>query len=555
MSRPAPAIVILGNGSLATARRIQQLYPQAVIHGLADRVDGADRTYSDFGANLRQLYQQDTPIIALCAAGIVIRTLAPLLLEKGAEPPVLAVAEDASAVVPLLGGLGGVNDLARTLAAGLGVAPAITTSGELRFGTCLLNPPSGYALGDLELGKRFVSDLLAGEPVRIEGEAPWLAQAQLPEDQQARLAIHVGHAEREPSANELLIYPRSVLLKVTQEVSAQVLRDALHEAKLAWQSLACVVADDRMMASAGLREAARELAVPLRFVSADEPVAAAAWREFANGVSVGVADAPLDPQHIGRARGRLAVIGLGPGAAELMVPAVKAELARANDVLGYETYVRMAGPFRADQVLHCTDNREEMQRARHAFELAAQGRSVVVVSSGDPGVFAMAAAVLEALHESADPQWHNVDLEILPGVSASLATAAQAGAPLGHDFCVMSLSDNLKPWSIIEKRLDLASQADLALAFYNPISRSRPWQLGVALEIVARHRTPQTPVVLGRDIGRPGQTLRVTTLGELTPKQVDMRTMVIVGSSTTCTFPRADGREWVYTPRWYGDKP
>ena len=555
MSRPAPAIVILGNGSLATARRIQQLYPQAVIHGLVDRVDGADRTYSDFGANLRQLYQQDTPIIALCAAGIVIRTLAPLLLEKGAEPPVLAVAEDASAVVPLLGGLGGVNDLARTLAAGLGVAPAITTSGELRFGTCLLNPPSGYALGDLELGKRFVSDLLAGEPVRIEGEAPWLAQAQLPEDQQARLAIHVGHAEREPSANELLIYPRSVLLKVTQEVSAQVLRDALHEAKLAWQSLACVVADDRMMASAGLREAARELAVPLRFVSADEPVAAAAWREFANGVSVGVADAPLDPQHIGRARGRLAVIGLGPGAAELMVPAVKAELARANDVLGYETYVRMAGPFRADQVLHCTDNREEMQRARHAFELAAQGRSVVVVSSGDPGVFAMAAAVLEALHESADPQWHNVDLEILPGVSASLATAAQAGAPLGHDFCVMSLSDNLKPWSIIEKRLDLASQADLALAFYNPISRSRPWQLGVALEIVARHRTPQTPVVLGRDIGRPGQTLRVTTLGELTPEQVDMRTMVIVGSSTTCTFPRADGREWVYTPRWYGDKP
>ena len=555
MSRPAPAIVILGNGSLATARRIQQLYPQAVIHGLVDRVDGADRTYSDFGANLRQLYQQDTPIIALCAAGIVIRTLAPLLLEKGAEPPVLAVAEDASAVVPLLGGLGGVNDLARTLAAGLGVAPAITTSGELRFGTCLLNPPSGYALGDLELGKRFVSDLLAGEPVRIEGEAPWLEQAQLHEDQQARLAIHVGHAEREPSANELLIYPRSVLLKVTQEVSMQVLRDALHEAKLAWQSLACVVADDSLMASAVLRESARELAVPLRFVSADEPDVAAAWRELANGVSVGVADAPVDPQHIGRARGRLAVIGLGPGAAELMVPAVKAELARANDVLGYETYVRMAGPFRADQVLHCTDNREEMQRARHAFELAAQGRSVVVVSSGDPGVFAMAAAVLEALHESADPQWHNVDLEILPGVSASLATAAQAGAPLGHDFCVMSLSDNLKPWSIIEKRLDLASQADLALAFYNPISRSRPWQLGVALEIVARHRTPQTPVVLGRDIGRPGQTLRVTTLGELTPEQVDMRTMVIVGSSTTCTFPRADGREWVYTPRWYGDKP
>jgi cobalt-precorrin 5A hydrolase/precorrin-3B C17-methyltransferase len=167
----------------------------------------------------------------------------------------------------------------------------------------------------------------------------------------------------------------------------------------------------------------------------------------------------------------------------------------------------------------------------------------------------MAAAVLEALQESDNPEWHAVDLEILPGVSASLATAAQAGAPLGHDFCVMSLSDNLKPWGIIEKRLDLACQADLALAFYNPISRSRPWQLGRALEIVRQHRSPQTPVTLGRDIGRPGQTLRVVTLGELAPEMVDMRTMVLIGSSTTCVFARANGSQWVYTPRWYGDKP
>ncbi|CAG8868201.1 Siroheme synthase [Pseudomonas fluorescens] len=565
MTRPVPAIVILGNGSLATARSIQQVYPAALIHGLAERVEGADRAYHEFGATLRELYQQGTPIIALCAAGIVIRTLAPLLLEKGAEPPVLAVAEDGSAVVPLLGGLGGVNVMAREIAAVLEVAAAITTSGELRFGTCLLNPPSGYALGDLELGKRFVSDLLAGETVRIEGEAPWLAQAQLPEDAQARLAVHVGHAERAPAANELLIYPRNVVVAVDADVEniAQAVRDALHQAKIAVQSLACLLAADTEMASAALREAALELGVPLRFGHAEEGLGERLRTAVGQPVSmfgndtvaIAVAEQPLDPLQIGRPRGRLAVIGLGPGAAELMVPAVKAELARANDVLGYETYVRMAGPFRADQVLHCTDNREEMQRARHAFELAAQGRSVVVVSSGDPGVFAMAAAVLEALHESSDAHWHNVDLEILPGVSASLATAAQAGAPLGHDFCVLSLSDNLKPWAIIEKRLDLAAQADLALAFYNPISRSRPWQLGQALDIVTRHREPETPVVLGRDIGRPGQTLRVTTLGQLTPDQVDMRTMVLIGSSLTCVFPRTGGGEWVYTPRWYGSKP
>lgn len=562
MTSNAPAIVILGPGSLATARRIQQRYPDALIHGLTGRVEGADRQYSEFGATLRELYQHDTPIIALCAAGIVIRTLAPLLLEKGVEPPVLAVAEDGSAVVPLLGGLGGVNVMARDIAQTLQVAPAITTSGELRFGTCLLNPPSGYRLGDLKQGKRFVSDLLAGESVRIEGAAPWLDQAQLPEDEQARLAIRIDSAAGMPAVDELRIYPRNVVVAISAGASPAV-GETLREAGLAVQSLACLLAADSDMARPELHAAAAALNVPLRFASAagdvgqwlnetlDQPASIGALGEHA----VAVTEQPLDPLQVGRPRGRLAVIGLGPGAAELMVPAVRAELDRATDVLGYETYVRMAGPFRPDQVQHCTDNREEMQRARHAFELAAQGRSVVVVSSGDPGVFAMAAAVLEALHESTDAHWHTVDLQILPGVSASLATAAQAGAPLGHDFCVMSLSDNLKPWSIIEKRLGLAAEADLALAFYNPISRSRPWQLGRALEIVAHHRTAQTPVVLGRDIGRPGQTLRVTTLGQLTPDQVDMRTMVLIGSSTTCVFPRAVGGDWVYTPRWYGSKP
>ncbi|WP_310193142.1 precorrin-3B C(17)-methyltransferase [Pseudomonas hunanensis] len=558
--RNAPAIVILGAGSLATAQRIQQLYPESMIHGLRGRVEGVDCLYDAFGQTLRELYQQDTPIIALCAAGIVIRSLASLLSDKDVEPPVLVVAEDGSAVVPLLGGLGGVNVMAREIGAALGVAAAITTSGELRFGTCLLNPPAGYALADLEQGKRFVSDLLAGESVRIEGEAPWLADVQLPADAAAQRTIHVGCEARPASRDELLIHARSVLVAVDAHLPelARGVTAALHEANIAQASLACLLASEQQMAEPALHQAAQALGVALRFApQADSLVAMAgqavpqARLSEAAGVVIARASVPLEVAQVGRGRGRLAVIGLGPGAAELMVPAVKAELARAEDVLGYETYVRMAGPFRPDQTLHNTDNREEMQRARHAFELAAQGRSVVVVSSGDPGVFAMAAAVLEALHESTDPAWHRVDLEILPGVSASLATAAQAGAPLGHDFCVMSLSDNLKPWSIIETRLDLAAQADLVLAFYNPISKARPWQLGRALEIVRQHRQPATPVVLGRDIGRPGQTLKVVTLGELQAEMVDMRTMVLVGSSTTCVFPREAGGTWVYTPRWY----
>lgn len=570
-----PAIVILGAGALDTARRIQARYPGARVHGLASRVD-ADVPFDELGAHLRELYARGLPIVALCAAGIVIRCLAPALADKGVEPPVLAVAEDGSAVVPLLGGLTGVNVIAREIAECVGVAPAITTSGELRFGACVLNPPEGYALADLAQGKRFVSDLLAGASTRVDGAAPWLDDVALPRDTAAAHAIRVTPDAWRGARDELVIHPRSVVVGVAAdavhagEALAARIEAMLDAQGLARLALAAIVAPASAIGEPALEEAASTLDVPLRFVDSDfvdsdraAPAAAAAtllgralrvthtMRAASHGLACAVASQPVDPSTLGRARGRLTVLGLGPGAAAWLTPAARAALADATDILGYTTYVNMAGPFRADQRVHGTDNREEMQRARHAFELAAEGRRVAVVSSGDPGVFAMAAAVLEALDEARDPQWAAVDLRVEPGISASLATAAQAGAPLGHDFCAISLSDNLKPWAVIETRLQHAAQADLVMAFYNPISRARPWQLDRALDIVRAHRAADTVVVLGRDIGRPGATLVTTTLGALRGDQVDMRTMVIVGSSTTRRFSIGNAREWVYTPRWY----
>ncbi|PFH13657.1 precorrin-3B C(17)-methyltransferase [Burkholderia sp. JKS000303] len=568
-----PAIVILGAGALDTARRIQARYPGALVHGLASRV-AADVPFDELGAHLRELYARGLPIVALCAAGIVIRCIAPALADKGVEPPVLAVAEDGSAVVPLLGGLTGVNVIAREIAECVGVAPAITTSGELRFGACVLNPPEGYALADLAQGKRFVSDLLAGAATRIDGAAPWLDDVALPRDAAAAHAIRVTPDAWRGARDELVIHPRSVVVGIDvhgaradapPSLAARV--EALLDAQgLARLALAALVAPATLLGDVRLKEAAQTLGVPLRFAEVDGAHAGAldaaallgsalrvahTLRATADGLACAVASHPIDPATLGRARGRLTVLGLGPGGAAWLTPAARSALAEATDILGYTTYVTMAGPFRADQRVHGTDNREEMQRARHAFELAAQGRRVAVVSSGDPGVFAMAAAVLEALDEARDPQWAAVDLRVEPGISASLATAAQAGAPLGHDFCAISLSDNLKPWEVIETRLRHAAQADLVMAFYNPISRARPWQLDRALDIVRAHRAADTVVVLGRDIGRPGATLTTTTLGALRSDQVDMRTMVIVGSSTTRRFTIDGGREWVYTPRWY----
>ncbi len=566
-----PAIVILGAGALDTARRIQARYPGARVHGLASRVE-ADVPFDELGAHLRALYARGLPIVALCAAGIVIRCVAPALADKGVEPPVLAIAEDGSAVVPLLGGLTGVNLIAREIAECLGVAPAITTSGELRFGACVLNPPDGYALADLQQGKRFVSDLLAGAATRIDGAAPWLDDVALPRDDAAAHAIRVTPDAWRGARDELVIHPRSVVVGidargVPADASPSLAEriDALLDAHgLARLALAALVAPATLLGDARVEAAAHTLGVPLRFgdgEGARDTDAAAllgrtlrvahTLRATSGGLACAVAAQPVDPAALGRARGRLTVLGLGPGDAAWLTPAARDALAQATDILGYTTYVTMAGPFRADQRVHGTDNREEMQRARHAFELAAEGRRVAVVSSGDPGVFAMAAAVLEALDEARDPRWAAVELRVEPGVSASLATAAQAGAPLGHDFCAISLSDNLKPWDVIETRLRHAAQADLVMAFYNPISRARPWQLDRALDVVRAHRAADTVVVLGRDIGRPGATLATTTLGALRSDQVDMRTMVIVGSSTTRRFAIGDGREWVYTPRWY----
>lgn len=466
----SPIILVLSALGLQTALRIKSNLNGSIIYGLDTRVDGADESFENFGETIRRLYQAGHPIIALCSAGITIRSLASILENKGTEPPVLAVADDGSTVVPLLGGTTGVNILARQIAAILDVPAAITTSGELRFGTCLLNPPPEFQLKNPEAAKKFIADMLAGKTVRIAGDAPWLADARLPLDDNGELLIRV----------------------ISEDV-------VVGENELVFQSVA--------------------------------------------------------PTQQTRRRGKLHVIGLGPGNPDFTVPAVKQALQQAQDVLGYETYIRMAGTFRPDQTIHATDNREEMQRARHAFELAATGRSVVMISSGDPGVFAMATAVIEALHESDNPAWHEVELEILPGVSAALAAASKSGAPLGHDFCIISLSDNLKPWEIIEKRISLAAEADFAFAFYNPISKPRPWQLPRAIKLLRQHRKPDTPVVLGRDIGRPAETLRTIRLEDLTPEQVDMRTVIIVGSSLTRSFPKTGGGEWTYTPRWYGTKP
>ena len=244
--------------------------------------------------------------------------------------------------------------------------------------------------------------------------------------------------------------------------------------------------------------------------------------------------------------GWLKIVGLGPGAEAMITPEVSAALLEATDVVGYVPYVNRVAP-RAGLVRHGSDNREEIRRAEQALQLALEGHRVVVVSSGDPGVFAMAAAVFEAL-EAGDAQWRTLDIQVLPGISAMLAASASVGAPLGHDFCCINLSDNLKPWALIEKRLRLAAEADFAMAFYNPRSKARPAGFERTLEVLREACGPDRLIIFARAVSTPEEAIRVTTLEQATPDMADMRTLVIVGSQQTRLIERS-GVPLVYTPR------
>ena len=248
--------------------------------------------------------------------------------------------------------------------------------------------------------------------------------------------------------------------------------------------------------------------------------------------------------------GRLTVVGLGPGAARFLTPEAQDALAQAEALYGYKAYLERV-PERAEQTRHASDNREEIARAGAALEHAASGARVALVSGGDPGVFAMAAAVCEAI-ERGPQAWRELDVGVVPGITAMLAVAACAGAPLGHDFCALSLSDNLKPWSLIERRLEAAAAAGFVIALYNPTSRARPHQLGAAFEVLRRALPAATPVLFGRAVGREEESLRVATLASADAEPADMATLIIVGSAETRVVARPGRAPLVYTPRAAG---
>lgn len=593
----APVFVALTAKGRDLAERLSADWPGSELHGLAGRAEPVEVSFSSVAEHLRELFGAGRPVVGLCAAGVLIRTLAPLLGDKLSEPAVVAMAEDGSAVVPLLGGHRGANEIARALAERLSIDAAVTTAGDRRFSVALDAPPKGWRLGNPEHYKAFVASALAGESIRLEGSADWISGSDLPLSDNGSLTIRITEKDIAGSEQELVFHPQVLTLGVGCERNAEpeellgLVQRTLAEQGLAAGAVGAVVSIDVKADEPAVHAVAEALEVPARFfpaeiLEAETPRLATpsdlVFREVGcHGVSEGAALAAagstgqlvqpkvksaratcavarstglIDPAGLGRARGSLAVVGLGPGNAEWRAPEVETVVRRASDLVGYGLYLDLLGPLAKDKIRHDYALGEEEARVRAALELAAEGRDVALICSGDPGIYAMAALVYELLDRADNPAWLRVEQKVVPGISALQAAAARIGAPLGHDFCAISLSDLLTPWEAIERRLKAAAEGDFVVAFYNPVSKRRTTQLARAVEILSAHRPADTPVVLGRNLGRSGETLTVLDLSELTPDKVDMLTVVLVGASTTRRIDRADGAAWVYTPRGYAKK-
>ncbi|TPP10969.1 precorrin-3B C(17)-methyltransferase [Rhizobium glycinendophyticum] len=631
-----PVVVILSEAAASLGRRIAAEL-DGELHGASSRVTDADIRFSSAKDHVQTLFSAGRPIVAVMASGALIRLLAPLLSDKHAEPPVLAVAEDGSSVVPLLGGHHGANDLARQIASALGAHAAITTAGDLKFGVALDQPPYGYALANPQNAKAVMAELVAGAGVRLDlpsprlrgegarradegliepgaqdlpltpalspqagrgGIAAWLIQSRLPFQQEARVTLTVTDQQKTAGELELVYHPKTLVLGMGCERHAKpeeaiaLAEEALAKGGFARESLAAVCSIDLKADETAIHAAAAHFGVPARFfdaatLEAEAPrlknpsevvfaevgchgvaegaalAAVGAAGELvvekikSKGATAAIASAAdiVDPKTIGRARGTLFVVGIGPGSDGWRSPEVSRMVAASTDLVGYSLYLDLLGPLADGKTRHDFDLGKEEARVVHAMELAGEGRTVALVCSGDAGIYAMATLVFELFDKGGiTDAASRIEVQVSPGISALQAAAARIGAPLGHDFCTISLSDLLTPWEHIQRRVKAAGEGDFVIAFYNPVSMKRRTQLAYARDDLLKYRPATTPVILATNLGREGENVRTVPLGELNVDDVDMLTVVVVGSSESRTVTTGDGKTWVYTPRGYSGK-
>lgn len=590
-----PVVLALSRSGEPVAHRVAQALG-APVHGRKDRVDQADAFFDNALDHARDLFASGTPIVGVCAAGILIRAVAPLLSDKRAEPPVVAVPDDGSTVIPLLGGHRGANRLAQQIAKALEAHAAVTTAGDVAIGVALDAPPVGWRLANPQDAKPVMASILAGSGVCIEGENIW----GLEHDPKASVRLTATAKPGAGDAAHLVYHPQQFVLGLgcargadPAEMAGLVDR-VLQEAGVAPGAVAAVASLDLKADEPAMLQTAVRLDAPYRLFSSAELEAETPRLEnpsdvvFAevgcHGVSEGAALACAGPDATlvvakqktanatcalarapgpivdapGRARGKLSIVSTGPGQSSWRTPEASRLVAEADELVGYGLYIDLLGPLAAGKARTDFPLGGEEDRCRYALEQAGKGLNVALICSGDAGIYAMGALVYELMDRGPDQMGvsdaaRRVEVVSNPGVSALQGAAARAGAPLGHDFCAISLSDLLTPREDILKRLRAAAQGDFVIAFYNPVSKRRRTLLAEARDILLQHRPDDTPVMLATSLGRPEELIRYRRLVDLQVDEVDMLTVVLVGSSHSRLAQLGEGPR-MYTPRGYARK-
>ena len=588
-----PVVLCLSQSGYKIARKIADILGSQ-IHGREGRVVDVDATFENALDHIRVLFSSGTPIVGVCAAGILVRGVAPLLVDKLNEPPVVAVPDDGSTVIPLLGGHRGANRLARQIAIGLEAHASITTAGDIAMGVALDEPPLGYRLQNFKDAKPVMASLLNGSSVRILGENIF----DIHSSSAAEITLAVSETPMVGDEMTLVYHPQKYALGLgcargcSVDEMWNLVSKCMEEANIAAGSISSVGSLDLKGDEPAIIETALRLGVPFRLFEANElesltpklanPSEVVFTEVGCHGVSEAAAIAlsggslvvekkktmnatcaiakseNIITEMNGRSRGKLSIVGIGPGQHSWRTPEASALISEAEELVGYGLYIDILGPLAIGKKRSDFPLGGEEARCRYALEEAGKGKNVAIICSGDAGIYAMGALVFELLDRNENEMGvsdaaKRIEVQCTPGVSALQGAAARAGAPLGHDFCTISLSDLLTPREDIIRRLHAAAEGDFVIAFYNPVSKTRRTLLAEAREILLKYRTNDTPVMLASSLGRPEEEVRYRRLDELEVDEVDMLTVVLIGSSNSRLANLGEGAR-MFTPRGYARK-
>ena len=588
-----PVVLCLSQSGYKIARKIADILG-CQIHGREGRVVDVDATFENALDHIRVLFSSGTPIVGVCAAGILVRGVAPLLVDKLNEPPVVAVPDDGSTVIPLLGGHRGANRLARQIAIGLEAHASITTAGDIAMGVALDEPPLGYRLQNFKDAKPVMASLLNGSSVRILGENIF----DIHSSSAAEITLAVSETPMVGDEMTLVYHPQKYALGLgcargcSVDEMWNLVSKCMEEANIAAGSISSVGSIDLKGDEPAIIETALRLGVPFRLFEANElesltpklanPSEVVFTEVGCHGVSEAAAIAlsggslvvekkktmnatcaiakseNIITEMNGRSRGKLSIVGIGPGQHSWRTPEASALISEAEELVGYGLYIDILGPLAIGKKRSDFPLGGEEARCRYALEEAGKGKNVALICSGDAGIYAMGALVFELLDRNENEMGvsdaaKRIEVQCTPGVSALQGAAARAGAPLGHDFCTISLSDLLTPREDIIRRLNAAAEGDFVIAFYNPVSKTRRTLLAEAREILLKYRPNDTPVMLASSLGRPEEEVRYRRLDELEVDEVDMLTVVLIGSSNSRLANLGEGAR-MFTPRGYARK-